>query len=63
MALIVSFVAQAVTGAIMLMRIKAPAMQFVFEFHEHNGLFLIAAVAAHVTLNRGWIRQNFFGGR
>ncbi|MFH1189361.1 MAG: DUF4405 domain-containing protein [Candidatus Omnitrophota bacterium] len=58
--LALSFVVQAVTGIIMLLRIKTPYTHLVFEAHEHNGLLMIALVTAHLTLNWGWITATFF---
>lgn len=63
MILFFSFTIQVITSIIMLLRIKTPYAQLVFEIHEHNGLFMIVIVIAHITLNWGWIKANFFKKR
>ncbi len=58
-----SFVLQAITSIIIVLRIKTPRTQLIFEIHEYNGLFMIMMVVAHVALNWGWIKANFFKKR
>ena len=62
-ALFFSFVLQVITSIIILLRIKLPNAQLVFEVHEYNGIFMIMMVATHITLNWGWIKANFFKKR
>jgi len=58
-----SFILQAITSIIIFLKIKTPYMHSIFEIHEHNGLFMIIVAATHITLNRGWMRANFFKKR
>jgi len=58
--LLCSFIVQAITAIIMVLRIKVPHQQMVFEIHEYNGMFMVAVVIAHIILNWGWIRATFF---
>ncbi|MCX5679364.1 MAG: hypothetical protein NTZ95_01655 [Candidatus Omnitrophica bacterium] len=55
-----SFILQAITIAIIILKIRLPHMQLVFEVHEYNGLFMIIVAAIHITLNWGWIKASFF---
>ena len=55
-----SFILQAITSIIILLRIKVPNAQMVFEIHEYNGLFMITVVIMHLILNWGWVKANFF---
>lgn len=59
-ALLLSFMLQVITSVIILLRIKVPHTQLIFEIHEYNGLFMIIVAATHITLNWGWIKANFF---
>ena len=61
--LFLAFVVQVITILIMLLRIKVPHAHLVFEVHEYNGLLIAALVAAHITLNWGWVKANFFKKR
>ena len=61
--LFTSFIVQAATGIIMAFRIRVPHMQTLFEVHEYNGFLLAALVLAHLMLNFGWIKANFFTKR
>jgi len=63
MALLFSFILQAVTSIVMLLKIKLPHLQLVFEVHEYNGLLMIIAASMHIALNWGWIKANFFKKR
>jgi len=63
MALLFSFILQAITSVILFLRIKINYTHLIFEIHQYNGLFMIVAAAIHITLNRGWIRANFFKKR
>ena len=59
-ALFLSFMTQAATAIIMLLRIKTHYTQLIFEIHEYNGIFMVIIAATHIALNWGWIRANFF---
>lgn len=63
MALLFSFVLQAVTSLMIFLKIRTPNTELVFEVHEYNGIFLIAAAVTHIALNWGWIKANFFKKR
>ena len=58
--LFISFIVQATTASIMVLRIRVPHLRSILELHEYNGILMIILVAIHVTLNWGWIRANFF---
>jgi len=60
---LLSFLVQALTAIIIVLRIKVPHMQLVFEVHEYNGMLMIVAAAMHVVLNWGWLKANFFKKR
>ena len=60
MVLFFSFMLQVITSVIILLKIRLPYTQLVFEVHEYNGLLMIIAAATHITLNWGWIKANFF---
>ena len=53
-----SFILQAVTVAIILLKIKIPYRELIFEVHQYNGLFMIVLVVMHITLNWGWVKAN-----
>jgi hypothetical protein len=59
--LLVSFTVQAVTAIIMLLHIRVPHVQLVFQVHEYNGLFMVIVAATHIVLNWGWLKANLFG--
>ena len=61
--LLLSFLVQAVTAIIIVLRIKVPHTQMIFEIHEYNGMFMIIVASMHVVLNWGWIKANFFKKR
>lgn len=63
MALLLSFILQVITSVVILLKIRLPHVQLVFEAHEYNGLFMIIAAAMHIVLNWGWIKANFFKKR
>ena len=58
-----SFVLQAITSAIIFLRLKVPHRQTIFEVHEYNGLLMILLAITHIILNWGWIKANFFKKR
>ena len=58
--LFLSFILQAITIVIILFRIKTPNMRLIFEVHEYNGILMVVMAVTHITLNRGWIKANFF---
>jgi hypothetical protein len=58
-----SFIMQIITSIIILLRIKVPHTQLIFEVHEYNGLFMIMVASTHIALNWGWIKANFFKNR
>ena len=58
-----SFILQALTSIIIFLKIKTPYTHSIFEVHEYNGIFMIMLAAAHITLNWGWIKANFFKKR
>jgi hypothetical protein len=58
--LFLSLAVQAVTGGIILLRLRTPFTQTVFEAHEHNGVLLIALAVTHLALNWGWVKANYF---
>ena len=55
-----SFILQVITSIIIVLRIRIPHTQLVFEIHEYNGLLMIIVAAMHIALNWGWIKANFF---
>ena len=61
--LLLSFLVQALTAIIIVLRIKVPHTQLVFEIHEYNGMLMIVVAAMHVVLNWGWLKANFFKKR
>jgi len=61
--LVFSFILQAITVAIIFLKIRTSYNHIVFEIHEYNGLLIIAVVIAHVTLNWGWIKANLLRKR
>jgi hypothetical protein len=58
-----SFMIQVITSLIIVFKIKTHYTPLIFEIHEYNGLFMIMVVAAHLTLNWGWVKANFFKKR
>lgn len=58
--LFLSFVVQAVTVSVILLRIRIPHLRAIIELHEYNGIVMITLVSIHIILNWGWIRANFF---
>jgi len=58
--LFLSLMIQATTVCIIFFQIRTPYTQQVFEVHECNGMALIALAVAHITLNWGWIKVNYF---
>jgi len=56
--LLFSFAAQAATAVIMLLKIRVPHMQAVFQVHQYNGLLMVILALMHVILNWGWIKAN-----
>jgi succinate dehydrogenase hydrophobic anchor subunit len=63
MGLLVSFLIQAFTAVIMVLRIRLPHPQAVFEVHEYNGILMVVLAVWHIVLNRRWIETNFFKKR
>ena len=62
-ALLFSFILQAITSVIIVLKIRVPYRELVFETHEYNGIFMIIAAATHIVLNWGWMKANFFKKR
>ena len=58
-----SFILQAFTSIIILLRLKTHYARLIFEVHEYNGIFMIIIAATHIILNWGWIKANFFKKR
>jgi len=61
--LFVSISLEAVTGLFLFFRLFTDRPKFfmgMVEFHEYNGIFLIALIAIHLVLNWGWIKGQFF---
>ncbi len=42
------------------MTLRFAPNHFIFEVHENLGIFLFIALVAHLWLNFGWIKTNFF---
>ena len=42
------------------MTLRFAPNHFIFEIHENAGIFLLLVLIAHVYLNYGWIKANFF---
>jgi hypothetical protein len=59
LALIVLFVAQAVTGVLAFTGLLAGA-EFAEELHEYAGLAMVITVLIHLWLNWGWVKVNYF---
>jgi hypothetical protein len=62
--LFVSMSLEALTGLFLFFRLFADRPKVfiaIVEFHEYNGIFLIALVSVHLILNWSWIRGRFFG--
>jgi len=63
MALFLAFILQVMTIVIIFLKIKTPYTHSIFEIHEYNGLFMITLAVAHIILNWGWMKTNFFKKR
>jgi hypothetical protein len=50
---------QALSGLIFIFHLQVLPMAFVGEFHEYNGLVLVALALVHLALNWGWVKSNF----
>ncbi|MFA6079028.1 MAG: DUF4405 domain-containing protein [Candidatus Omnitrophota bacterium] len=61
--LFISFLIQAVTGIALAFNLVGRIEWLagpVVEIHEYNGLFMIIAIFAHLALNWGWVKTQFF---
>ena len=60
LALLVTFILQIISGLIMLFELQVLNLNLMFQAHKYNGLALVGLWGAHVGLNWGWIKTNFF---
>ena len=58
-ALLVSFIAQALTSITIFSGIDIPQMRMILKIHIYNGLGMITLAFIHLVLNWGWIRANY----
>jgi heme/copper-type cytochrome/quinol oxidase subunit 4 len=59
LALIISFVLQAITSLIIFFHIKVPRRWGIFDIHVYNGLLILLLALVHIWLNWGWIKANY----
>jgi len=61
-ALFISAAAQAFTGIALFFHLfisRPDIFEAISEIHAYNGLLFIFLVAAHLSLNWGWVKSNF----